>query len=56
MQIWEPHALGETTVVHAGGVEVAVAGTTDVTVTPVAEGVWLIDAPTRRGCSGRCRA
>ncbi|GAA3465874.1 glycoside hydrolase family 36 protein [Nonomuraea roseola] len=49
MQIWEPHALGETTVVHAGGVEVAVAGTTGVTVTPVAEGVWLIDAPEATG-------
>ncbi|MGV9307021.1 glycoside hydrolase family 36 protein [Nonomuraea sp. NPDC003727] len=45
MQIWGPHALDETTVVHAGGVEVAVAGTTGVTVTPLGEGVWLIDAP-----------
>ncbi|MFF0864386.1 glycoside hydrolase family 36 protein [Nonomuraea sp. NPDC003560] len=45
MQIWEPHALGETTVVRAGEVEVAIAGTEAITVTPVAPDVWLIDAP-----------
>lgn len=45
MQIWEPHALGETTLVHAGEVEVRIAGTEAITVTPVAPDVWLIEAP-----------
>lgn len=53
MQIWEPHALGETTVVHAGEVEVLIAGTEAITVTPLAPDVWLIDAPGARAAQWR---
>ncbi|MEU8108976.1 glycoside hydrolase family 36 protein [Nonomuraea muscovyensis] len=45
MQVWEPYALGETTPVRAGAVELAMAGAADATVTQVSDGIWLIDAP-----------
>ncbi|WP_214411643.1 glycoside hydrolase family 36 protein [Sphaerisporangium fuscum] len=45
MQIWQPHALAETVTVRVGGVEVAVDGGSDVTVTQVGDRAWVIDAP-----------
>ncbi|MEU7003208.1 glycoside hydrolase family 36 protein [Nonomuraea sp. NPDC046570] len=53
MQVWEPYALGETATVRAGEVEMAVAGTADAAVTRVADGVWLIDAPTATAAQWR---
>ncbi|MFI6502880.1 glycoside hydrolase family 36 protein [Nonomuraea typhae] len=45
MQVWEPYALGETTSLRAGAAEVALAGAGEARLTPLADGVWLIDAP-----------
>ncbi|MGP3961729.1 glycoside hydrolase family 36 protein [Nonomuraea sp. 3N208] len=45
MQVWEPYALGETTAVRAGAVELVLAGAADAKVTQVADRTWLIDAP-----------
>ncbi|NUW45038.1 glycoside hydrolase family 36 protein [Nonomuraea rhodomycinica] len=45
MQVWEPYALGETSTVRAGAIELALAGAAGAEVREVADGVWLIDAP-----------
>lgn len=53
MQVWEPYALGETATVRVGEVEMAIAGTADAAVTRVADGAWLIDAPTATAAQWR---
>ncbi|WP_433249388.1 glycoside hydrolase family 36 protein [Streptosporangium sp. CA-135522] len=44
MVLWQPHALAGANSVQAGDVTIEVTGADDVTIAPISDGVWLVEA------------